>query len=100
MQLIESSTGNFQEVVTKPEERQHKCLRRSSRVSQESSEASDEELLLDGGTKVSIMYQHHFLHLMTAFQLPLSAIEECVTPLPSSTSQIEFSLEQGDISLV
>ena len=93
------STANFQEVVTKPEERQHKCLRRSSRVSQESSEASDEELLLDGVTKVS-GYQHNFLNLMTAFQLPLSAIEECVTPLPSSTSQIEFSLETGDISLV
>ena len=93
------STANFQEVVTKPEERQHKCLRRSSRVSQESSEASDEELLLDGVTKVS-QYQHNFLNLMTAFQLPLSAIEECVTPLPSSTSQIEFSLETGDISLV
>ena len=99
MMLIELSTGNFQEVVTKPEERQHKCLRRSSRVSQESSEASDEELLLDGVTKVS-QYQHNFLNLMTAFQLPLSAIEECVTPLPSSTSQIEFSLEPGDISLV
>ena len=61
---ITRTIGNLQEVVAKPEESKQKCLRRSARLSQESSE--DEELLLDAVTKVS-RYLQSFQNLITTF---------------------------------